>query len=74
MALGLVAALLVFVAVTALVLGIFSSGRDRAAESRLDRLSKPSKEKSPASNILKRDSGTFSFLGRLLSGGWAGAA
>ncbi len=69
--LEIVAALLVFVAVTALVLALVSGNRDRAAESRLDRLSKPREARTPGSNVLKRDSGTFAFLGRLVSGDWS---
>ena len=73
MGLELVAALLVFVAVTALVLALVSGNRDRAAESRLDRLSKPREEKS-VDSVLKRDSGTFPFLRRLVSGSWSDRA
>ncbi len=68
---AIVAALLVFVAVTALVVALVSGNRDREVESRLGRLSKPREEKSSASNVLKRDSGTFRFLGRLVSGDWS---
>ena len=73
MTLELVAALLVFVAVTALVLALVSGNRDRAAESRLIRLSKPREEKS-VDTVLKRDSGTFPFLSRLVSGNWSDRA
>lgn len=73
MILELIAALLVFVAVTALVLALVSGNRDRAAESRLARLSNPPKEKS-ADTVLKRDSGTFPFLNRLVSGSWSDRA
>ncbi len=71
MALEIVAALLAFVAVTALVLALVSGNRDREAENRLDRLSKPREVRSPGSNVLKRDSGTFKILNRLVSGDWA---
>lgn len=70
MALEIVAALLVFVAVTALVLALVSGNRDRDAESRLDRLAKPREEKG-LGTILKRDSGTFPFLSRLVTGAWS---
>ena len=71
--LELIAALLVFVAVTALVLALVSGNRDRPAESRLARLSKPRTEKS-VDSVLKRDSGTFPFLRRLVSGSWSDRA
>lgn len=70
MALEILAALFVFVAVTALVLAIVSGRRDRTIENRLGRMSKPS-EKPSLGNILKRDSGTFPFLRRLVGGGWS---
>ena len=68
---AIVAALLVFVAVTALVVALVSGNRDREVESRLERLSKPREEKSSGGNVLKHDSGTFRFLGRLVSGDWS---
>ena len=73
MILELIAALLVFVAVTSLVLALVSGNRDRAAESRLVRLSNPPKEKS-VDTVLKRHSGTFPFLSRLVSGSWSDRA
>ena len=73
MILELIAALLVFVAVTALVLALVSGNRDRAEESRLARLSNQPKEKS-VDTVLKRDSGTFPFLRRLVSGSWSDRA
>lgn len=75
MALELVAALLVFVAVTALVLALTSGNRDRATERRLNRLSEPKpREEKSANAVLKRDSGTFPFLSRLVSGSWSDRA
>jgi len=73
MALAIVAALLVFVAVSALVIVLVSGGPNRAVESRLHSLSKPREEES-LGNVLKRDSGTFPFLKRLLAGGWSESA
>jgi tight adherence protein B len=67
---AIVAAVLVFVAVTALVLVLVSGRRDRTVESRLQSLSKPSEERSMG-NVLKRDSGTFPFLRHLVAGGWS---
>lgn len=70
MALSIVAALLVFVAVSALVLALVSGRTDRTVENRLKGLSKPKEEKS-VDGVLKRDSGTFPFLSRLVGGGWS---
>ena len=67
---AIVAAVLVFVAVSALVLAIVSGRTDRTVENRLDSLSKPIKDHSP-SNVLKRNSGTFPFLKRFVAGGWS---
>ena len=70
MAPAIVAALFVFVAVTALVLAIVTRRTDRTVENRLGRMSRPSEE--PAlGRILKRDSGTFPILRRLVGGGWS---
>ncbi len=70
MVLEILAALFVFVAVTALVLTIVSGGTDRTVENRLDRMAKSS-DKPSLGNVLKRDSGTFPFLRRLAGSGWA---
>ena len=70
MVLEILAALFVFVAVTALVLTIVSGGTDRTVENRLGRMSKSS-DKQSVGSVLKRDSGTFPFLRRLAGSGWA---
>ncbi|HEY5638656.1 MAG TPA: type II secretion system F family protein [Dehalococcoidia bacterium] len=70
MALAIVAAVLVFVAVTALLLVLLSRGTDRVLEDRLDSLATPAEDRS-VGNVLKRDSGTFPFLRRLVGGGWS---
>ncbi len=71
MALEIVAAALVFVAVTALVLVLVSGRTNRTVENRLDRMrSNPSQEGS-LGEVLKRDSGTFPFLRRLTGGDWS---
>ena len=68
--LAIIAAVLVFFAVSALVLVLVSGRTDRTVENRLDKLSKPSEERSPG-NVLKRDSGTFPFLRRFVAGSWS---
>lgn len=69
----ILAAVTVFIAVSALVLFLTSRPTEREMDRRLARLLEKPEERSAVGNVLRTDSGTFPFLRRLMAGGWADA-
>lgn len=67
MTLAIIAAVLVFVAVAALILAVSSTSPAKRVEARLTRL-EPKIESSPVENVLRTDSGTFPLLRSLITG------
>jgi tight adherence protein B len=67
MGLEILAAVLAFVAVAALVLALTSPAPGRRVEQRLTKLSQPA-ERTPVGNVLRIDSGTFPLLRRIVTG------
>lgn len=67
MTLAIIAAVLVFVAVAALILAVSSTSPAKRVEARLTRL-EPKLESSPVENVLRTDSGTFPLLRSLITG------